>query len=457
MTKPTIADLMQSQREFFADGRTRDIRFREKQLKSLMNAVLENEEAVFDALKLDMKRPRFEAYSADIAHVKNEITFALKNLRSWARPKKARTPFAFFPARSYVYSEPYGIALIMGPWNYPVQLLLAPLVGAISAGNCAVLKPSEHAEHSSRLIAKICSDNFDPAYISVVEGGVETGKTLLREKFDYIFFSGGPAVGRKVMEAAAKHLTPVTLELGGKSPCIVDIDIDVEVAARRIVWGKFFNAGQTCIAVDYLLVHKQIREELVEYIKKYIREFFGADPSKSPDYARIINKRHFDRVNTLLSQGRIITGGRTDPEDLYISPTVIDEVSPDFAVMQEEIFGPILPVIEYDNLDDAIRIVNERPKPLALYLFSRDREKQKLVLNNTSSGGGCINDTMLHQPTVDMPFGGVGESGIGNYHGLAGFETFSHKRSIIRKSFMFDLKLRYPPYENHLRFLKKLF
>jgi aldehyde dehydrogenase (NAD+) len=456
MDKSKIAELIRNHRTFFATGRTKDISFRIKQLKILKNALISNESAIFDALKQDLSKPPFEAYGGDTAIVINAIDYTLKHLRSWAKPKKVRTPLAYFPSLSSVVREPYGVALIIGPWNFPFQLTFSPLVGAMAAGNCALLKPPIATPHSSRVIAKIIGDHFEPAYISVVEGGAETGQMLLEEKFDYIFFTGGPATGRLVMQAAAKHLTPVTLELGGKNPCIVDVDTHLDYTARRIVWGKFFNAGQSCVAIDYLLVDKAIKKQLLDRIVTYIPEFYGADPSLSTDYARIVDETHFDRLSRLLGQGKIIIGGQADRASRYIAPTVIDGITGHEPIMEDEIFGPLLPVIGYDDLTEAIAMINARPKPLALYFFSQDKEKQTRVLSETSSGGGCINDTVIHE-TTGLPFGGVGESGMGTYHGKASFDTFSHERSIIKSGFLLDIKLRYPPYKDHLKWLRKIF
>ena len=447
---------MEKHRAFFASGRTRDLSFRIEQLRILRKAILDNEAAIFDALKMDLNKPAYEAYGGDTAIVINEIDYMLKHVRSWAKPKKAKTPLAYFPSSSHVVPEPYGLALIIGPWNFPFQLLFGPLVGAMAAGNCVLLKPPIAAPHSTRLIAKIISDHFDPAYISLVEGGAETGQLLLEEPFDYIFFTGGPATGRLVMQAAAKHLTPVTLELGGKNPCIVDADTHLDYTARRIVWGKFFNAGQSCVAVDHVIADKRVKRQLLERMVHYLNKFYGDDPSLSPDYGRIVDDTHFGRLSQLLGQGTIVTGGQTDRTSRYIAPTIIDNIIGTEPIMQDEIFGPLLPVIEYDDLSDAIAMVNAQPKPLALYFFSRDRERQARVLHETSSGGACINDTVIHE-TTGLPFGGVGESGMGKYHGKAGFDTFSHERSVITSGFLFDIKLRYPPYRDHLNWLRKIF
>jgi acyl-CoA reductase-like NAD-dependent aldehyde dehydrogenase len=456
MDKPQIFKLIENQRVFFAGGKTRDLSFRINQLKTLRKAIIDNEQAVFDALKADLNRPAFEAYGGDTAIVVNEIDYALKHLRRWAKPKKARTPLAYFPSKSYSISEPYGVTLIIGPWNFPVQLMLAPLVGAIAAGNCAMLKPSIAAPRTSHLLTKIIGDTFDPAYVSIIEGGAETAQMLLEERFDHIFFTGGPSSGRLVMAAAAQHLTPVTLELGGKNPCIVDADTHLDFTARRIVWGKFFNAGQSCVAVDYLLVHRSIKHTLLDRMVSCIQQFYGSDPSQSPDFGRIIDDAHFIRLAGLLGKGTIVTGGRAERASRYIAPTVIDGIVGTEPIMQDEIFGPLLPVVEYEDLSQAIAFVNGRPKPLALYFFSRDKARQDSILRETSAGGGCINDTVIHE-TAGLPFGGAGPSGIGKYHGKASFDAFSHQRSIVKSGFVIDIPLRYPPYKNHLKWLRKIF
>jgi acyl-CoA reductase-like NAD-dependent aldehyde dehydrogenase len=422
----------------------------------LRKAIVESEQAIFAALKADLNKPAFEAYGGDTAIVVNEIDYTLKHLTRWAKPKKVRTPFAYFPSKSYSFAEPYGVTLIIGPWNFPVQLMLAPLVGAIAAGNCALLKPSIAAPRTSHLLTKIIRKIFDPAYVSIVEGGAETSQMLLEERFDHIFFTGGPAVGRLVMAAAAKHLTPITLELGGKNPCIVDADTHLDYTARRIVWGKYFNAGQSCVAVDYLLVQKRVKQTLLDRMVIYLHQFYGSDPSQSPDFGRIIDDGHFTRLAGLLGKGTIVIGGRTDRASRYIAPTIIDGILGHEPIMQEEIFGPLLPVIEYDDLSQAIAFVNKLPNPLALYFFSRNKGLQERVLRETAAGGGCINDTVIHETTC-LPFGGAGPSGIGKYHGKASFDAFSHERNIIKSGFMFDIPLRYPPYKNHLNCMRKIF
>lgn len=450
-----ISEVIRQQRLFFATGKTKDVSFRLEQLKLLRKTVVDNQEAILAALKADLNKPTFEAYATEIGVLK-EIDHTIKNLKSWTKPKKVPTTPEQFPSEAVIYPEPLGVVLIIAPWNYPFQLIISPLVGAIASGNCTILKPSELAPHTSRVIVDIFQKNFDPAYIAVVEGGVETSQQLLKEKFDHIFFTGGTAVGKIVMEAAAKQLIPVTLELGGKSPCIVDADINLEHTARRITWGKFINSGQTCIAPDYLLVNKTIKKDLIEGIKSCLKEFYGDDPANNPDYGRIINQKQFARLNALLNNGEIIAGGETNPETLYIAPTLIDNVSLDAPIMQEEIFGPILPILEYDNLSEAIGIVNAQPKPLALYFFSKNKSAQERVLQETTSGGVCINDTVMQVGIPDLPFGGVGFSGIGSYHGKASFDTFSHQKSVLKKSFLFDPKWRYAPYKGKLDLLKKI-
>jgi aldehyde dehydrogenase (NAD+) len=451
----SIHELVCKQRNFFQTGQTKDIGFRLEKLRSLKQVVIEHKQAILQALSADLHKPIFESYLTEISTIK-EIDYAIKNIKNWIKPKKAAVSFEFFPYSARIQPEPLGVVLIISPWNYPFHLMIAPLVGAIAAGNCAILKPSEFAPHTSSLIAKMIGKTFDPAYIAVVEGGLETSQTLLAEKFDHIFFTGGTAVGKIVMEAAAKHLTPVTLELGGKSPCIVDTEIDIEKTARRICWGKFVNAGQTCIAPDYLLVHQDIKKSLLDSIKKCLQEFYGENPATSPDYARIIHQKHFDHLVNFLDDGEILIGGKTNREELYIAPTVLDNISWDDYVMQEEIFGPILPVITYTNIADVINKINSRPKPLALYLFSSNKNLQQRVLQSTSSGGVCLNDTLMQSAVPSLPFGGVGDSGIGSYHGKATFDTFSHYKSVLQNSFWLDLKWRYAPYERKLSFLKRL-
>lgn len=426
-------------------------------LKTLQKSIIAHESEIFDALKKDLNKSPFEAYETEVGITLQELQYVIKHVRSWAKPKRVKTPLLHFKSTSFILSEPYGVVLIMSPWNYPLQLSIAPLIGSIAAGNCTLIKPSAYSPATSAVIAKIVRECFDEGFVAVIEGGREANQALLKEKFDYIFFTGSVEVGKTVMAAAAENLTPVTLELGGKSPCIVDCNTNLEITARRIVWGKCLNAGQTCVAPDYLLVHKDVKNDLLNSMKKYIAEFYGQHPHKSEDLPKIINRKHFDRVKELLNCGKTVVGGQYDEKTLKISPTILDDVSWDEPVMQEEIFGPVLPVLEFDDLSQVIETVNKRPKPLALYLFTTSKQTEKKILENIPFGGGCINDTIVHLATSYMPFGGVGESGMGGYHGRWSFDTFSHKKSILKKSNLIDIKLRYPPYRDKLSLLKKMF
>ncbi|MCS4461352.1 aldehyde dehydrogenase [Clostridium botulinum] len=443
--------------EFFDKGYTKDINFRIEALKKLKHNIKINENNIFKALKIDLNKSQFETFITEIGIVYDEINGAIKNIKKWSKPKKVKTPITNFLASSYIYNEPYGVALIISPWNYPFQLIMAPLVGAISAGNCVLLKPSELAIETEKIIVKIIKDTFSDEYIGVITGGIEESTALLKEKFDYIFYTGGINVGKIVMRAAAEHLTPITLELGGKSPCIVDKDANIDLAARRIAWGKFLNAGQTCVAPDYLVVHRNIKEKLISSIENYIVEFFGENTFESEDYPRIINERHFKRLEGYLKEGKIVSGGNTDINNLYIEPTIIEGINFENRIMKEEIFGPIFPVIEFEDIDKVIDIVKNNPKPLALYYFSENKEKQEFIIKNISFGGGCINDTIMHLSTSTLPFGGVGNSGIGGYHGRASFDTFSHKKSILKKSNLIDIKIRYAPFKGKINLAKRLF
>jgi aldehyde dehydrogenase (NAD+) len=385
-----------------------------------------------------------------------EVDYAIKHLRSWVKPKKVSVPLTQMPGRAKIYAEPLGVVLIISPWNYPLQLAVSPLIGAIAAGNCALVKPSEIAPHTSKVLAELVEKTFDPNYIAVVEGGVEVSQAVLEEKFDHIFFTGGTAIGKIVMQAAAKQLTPVTLELGGKSPCIVDPDTNLKTTAKRITWGKFVNAGQTCIAPDYLLVDRRIKAALMDETQKNIQAFYGDNPAQSPDYARIVSHKHCSRLAELIDPQKVISGGEVNLDDRYIAPTVMDSVTWDDPVMQDEIFGPILPILEYDDITEAIEQINRRPKPLALYLFTHNQQLQQRVLRDTSSGGVCINDTILQVGVTELPFGGVGDSGIGHYHGKASFDTFSHAKSVFFKPFWLDFAIRYAPYQGKLEQIRKL-
>ncbi|MBU5299029.1 aldehyde dehydrogenase [Clostridium sporogenes] len=453
----SIRDMLKKQKSFFEKGYTKDINFRIEALKKLKHNIKMNETNIFKALKIDLNKSEFETFITEIGIVYDEINGAIKNIKKWSKSKKVKTSITNFLASSYIYNEPYGVALIMAPWNYPFQLIMAPLVGAISAGNCVLLKPSELAVETEKIIVKIIKETFSDEYIGVVTGGIKESEALLKEKFDYIFYTGGINVGKIVMRAAAEHLTPMTLELGGKSPCIVDKDASIDLAARRIAWGKFLNAGQTCVAPDYLVVHRNIKEKLISSIENYIIEFFGENAFESEEYPRIINERHFKRLEGYLKEGKIISGGKTDISNLYIEPTIIEGINFKNRIMEEEIFGPIFPVIEFEGMDEVTDIIKNNPKPLALYYFSEDKEKQEFIIKNISFGGGCINDTIMHLSTSTLPFGGVGSSGMGSYHGRTSFETFSHKKSILKKSNLVDIKIRYAPFKGKINLARKLF
>jgi aldehyde dehydrogenase (NAD+) len=449
--------LFQKNREYFEAGNTRGVDFRIKQLRKLRDAIKKNEDYIIKALWEDLKKPAYEAYFSEIGILYQEINHAIKNVKKWTKPQKAGAPFFLWPSRNRIVPEPYGMTLIIGPWNYPFHLIIAPLIGAITAGNTAVLKPSELSPRTSKALSDIIGSAFDREYIAVVQGGVEVTRELLNEKFDYIFFTGGTEIGKIIMETAARSLTPVTLELGGKSPVIVDRDASLDIAAKKIVWGKFLNAGQTCLAPDYLLVHQDVKKELMERIRYHIREFYGDHPKESKSYGRIINLKHFQRLSRLLGSGNTVAGGGKDESQLYIEPTVLDGVTPGQPVMQEEIFGPILPVLTFKKLEVALSIIKRMPKPLALYLFSNNKKTRDYIIGNTSSGGVCVNDVILHMGNYNMPFGGVGESGMGSYHGRAGFETFSHLKSVLIKPRLLDIPVRYPPYTGSLNLLRRIF
>ena len=451
-----LTTLIARQRAFFKTGATRSLEFRRAQLVRLSETIEDQEQIILDALQVDLHKSTHDAYASEIGLVLSEIRHAIRHLPTWMRTRRRGAPLMAWPSEGFIQPEPYGVALIIGPWNYPFQLLLSPLASAMAAGNCAVLKPSEFAPRTAAAIAQIIGAAFPAEYLSVVQGEHETAEALLREKFDTIFFTGSTGVGRIVMSAAARHLTPVTLELGGKCPCLVCADAPLEITARRIVWGKFMNAGQTCVAPDFLLVERSVGPALVEAMKKAARAFYGEDPQCSPDYGRIVNRRHFDRLLGYLGRGQIAHGGQHDADACYLAPTILTGVPGDAPVMREEIFGPILPVLDYDRFEDALALLHDRPTPLALYLFTKDRATQKRVLAATRSGGVCLNDTVTHILGHGLPFGGLGESGLGAYHGEAGFDCFTHRRSVLRRSFAFDLKLRYPPARITLTTLKRI-
>lgn len=453
-TETTIAAAVRRQRDFFAAGATRDAGFRREALRKLKEGLLRHEAALLAALRDDLGKPEAEAYLSELAPVMMELNHAIRHVAAWSRPQRVKTPVALFGAKSRIYPEPYGVALIVAPWNYPVLLSLRPLIGALAAGNCAVVKPSELVPGVSAAIARLLADVFPPELVACVEGGVDTATALLDQPFDYLFFTGSPRVGRIVYEKASARLTPVTLELGGKSPCIVAADANLRLAAKRIVWGKLLNGGQTCVAPDYLLVHRSVKDKLIQEIQARAEEAFGADMLRHERYPRVLNERQFERLAGYLREGRVLYGGRTDERALRIELTLLEPESGDDAVMQEEIFGPILPVLPFDDLSEAIREVNRRPKPLACYLFSESKATQERVIRSIPFGGGCVNDTVIHLSSPHLPFGGVGESGIGRYHGKAGFELFSHRKSILEQTNRFDWPIRYATDGRMIRWLK---
>ncbi|NEU06435.1 aldehyde dehydrogenase [Clostridium senegalense] len=453
-----IKELVDIQRNYFLNGSTLTTQFRLTQLNKLKVILQNNEQLILDALYKDLKKSNFEGYATELGIVFEELNHTIKNLKNWMQATKVKSQLAHFPAKCFTYPEPYGVTLIISPWNYPFQLSLAPLIGAIAAGNTVILKPSQKSLNTSKVLTKLLCENFPRELISVVNGGRDANSELLNQKFDYIFFTGSVPVGKVVMEAASKNLTPVTLELGGKSPCIVDKTADLKLTAKRLVWGKFLNAGQTCVAPDYLYVHSSVKEDLIKYMKHYINKFYGPDFKSSKDYPRIIDEKAFDRLVKYLNCGKIEFGGEIDRDELYISPTILNDITFNNTVMTDEIFGPILPVIEFDTLDEVIAVVNYRPKPLALYFFSKDEKNISKILQRTTSGGVCINETIVHVASLYLPFGGVGESGMGKYHGMNSFETFSHIKSIVKKDFAMDVPLRYPPFTStKFAKLKKIF
>ena len=437
--------LVQAQRDYFFTGATLPLSFRRQALERLRRAILQREEEIYAALAADLNKSPAESYMCEVGLTLSELGYVSKNLPRWMRDSRRPASLAQFPAKSFVRSEPYGVVLILSPWNYPFLLAMEPLIGAIAAGNCCIVKPSAYSPRTSAVLRKILSDCFPPRYVSAVEGGREENQALLEQKFDYIFFTGGTAVGREVMAKAARHLTPVTLELGGKSPCIVDPSARLELAAKRLVFGKLLNCGQTCVAPDYLLIDRRVKEQFLSYMQRWITAMYGQDPLDNRGYVRMVSRKHFDRVMGLIDPERVVFGGRGDPETLKIQPTILDPVRPEDPVMQEEIFGPLLPVLPFDHIQQAADFILSRPRPLALYLFSQDRRAQELCLR-IPFGGGCINDTVIHLATSHMPFGGVGESGMGSYHGRASFDTFSHRKSVVQKSAWLDLPVRYAPY-----------
>ena len=459
MTEQEINSLVNRQRKYFQTGATLPVSTRISALRRLYDAISKHEKEINEALRKDLGKSCFESYMCETGMVLEELSYMLKHTPHFAREKRVRTPLAQFHSRSCQKPSPYGVTLIMSPWNYPFMLTLSPLADALAAGNTAVVKPSAYSPHTSDVILRILSQCFEPKYVAVVTGGRAENTCLLLEHFDYIFFTGSQTVGKEVMRNAAEHLTPVTLELGGKSPCIVDQTANIKLAARRIVFGKYLNCGQTCVAPDYIYCHRSVKDKLVSEVKKQIQKQYGKQPLSNPDYGKIINEKHFDRILGLIDKKKVVHGGSSDRKALRIEPTVLDNVTFSDAVMQEEIFGPVMPILVFDSLDEVIRNVNAMPHPLALYLFTSDNAAAKKVTSRCGFGGGCINDTIIHLATTEMGFGGFGESGMGAYHGKIGFDTFSHYKSIVDKKTWIDLPMRYQPYrkmhEKMVRFFLK--
>jgi len=457
-TEQDVKDIIVHQQEFFHSGITKNIDFRIKQLRKLQELIKDHEDDILDALKKDLGKNPFEAYVSEVGIILKSIQYMIQNVKQWAKTEKVKTPLFQMPSKSFIMKEPYGSVLIIGPFNYPFQLVMEPLIGALAAGNCAVIKPSESTHEITKVISRMISNHFDPAYIKVVEGEKEETSLLIHAPFDYLFFTGSVPVGKIVMEAASKNLVPHTLELGGKSPTIIDETADLKKAAQRILWGKLINSGQTCIAPDYLVAHESIKDELIEQLKTTIQEFYGEDIQSNEQYGRIVNERHFDRLAKIIEEDHehIVSGGEHDRSDKFIAPTILDNITWSNAAMKDEIFGPILPVLTYSQLDDAISMINQHPKPLALYVFTENKSNEKKVLERISFGGGCVNDTLSHVANDQLPFGGVGHSGVNAYHGKYSFDLFSHRKSMMKKSTKVELKLAFPPYKTSLDTIKKV-
>lgn len=444
---------------FFNTQQTKDISFRKEQLKKLSKAIKSYESDILEALYTDLGKNKVEAYATEIGITLKSIKNARKELKNWTKTKNVDTPLYLFPTKSYIKKEPYGTVLIIAPFNYPFQLVFEPLIGAIAAGNTAIIKPSELTPNVARVIKRLINETFDANYIEVIEGGIEETQTLIHLPFDYVFFTGSENVGKIVYQAASENLVPVTLEMSGKSPVIVDETANIKVASERICFGKFTNAGQTCVAPDYILVHESVKDDLITALSKTLREFYGQNIQQSPDYGRIVNLKHYHRLMSLLNsaQMNIVFGGHSDEDERYIEPTLLDHVTNDSAIMQEEIFGPILPILTYQSLDEAIAFIHQRPKPLSLYLFSEDENATQRVINELSFGGGAINDTLMHLANPKLPFGGVGASGMGRYHGKYSFDTFTHEKSYIFKSTRLESGVHLPPYKGKFKYIKAFF
>lgn len=449
-------NILKKQRDYYSTQKTKDVSFRKKTLKKLQKEIISREDDIAEAIYGDFKKPKFETYAAETQFVLAELKLTLKNIAYWARPERKSATLMNWPSSDWIYKDPYGAVLIIAPWNYPFQLALAPLIGAVAAGNTVVLKPSEETPKTTAIISEIISAVFEENHVVVMEGGVEISQKLLQEKWDYIFFTGSTRVGQIVYESAAKHVTPVTLELGGKNPTIVDQTASISLAAKRIVWGKFLNAGQTCIATDYILVHTSVKEKLIAAIKQNITKSYGENIEESPDFSRTVNKNHFQRLKAMLDGEEIIFGGHSNDTDNYLSPTLVNEPKLDSLLMEGEIFGPILPIIGYNHEEDIHKHISNYGKPLATYVFSTKKKFQEKIINTYSFGGGAINDTVIQITNKKLPFGGVGPSGMGAYHGRASFDVFSHHKAIIKKANWLDAPVRYPPYNLPLKVVKMI-
>lgn len=452
-----IEEIVERQREFFLSGETKEIEYRTKALKKLKEIILAKEKRICEALKMDLNKSTMESYMTEVGMTLAEITYSIRHIRGWAKDQHVLSPLSQFHAKSFIKSEPYGVTLIMSPWNYPFLLCMEPMIGAIAAGNCCILKPSNYSQHTSAIIREIIEECYTQEYVTVIEGGREENTQLLEQKFDYIFFTGGVTVGKLVMEKAAQHLTPVTLELGGKSPCIIDKSANLKMAAKRIVFGKFLNSGQTCVAPDYALVQEDIKDEFIRYVSFYTHKMFGKNPFENENYPKMINQKHYQRVLSLIEQENVVFGGYGSEETLQIAPTLLTDITAKSPVMQEEIFGPVLPIISYKKLEEAERFVLVRPKPLACYIFTTRKAVETRLLRSLSFGGGCINDTIIHLASSRMGFGGVGGSGMGSYHGKVSFDTFSHRKSIVKKYNWIDLPFRYQPYTKRKESFVRMF
>lgn len=457
MTEAEIKQIVQKHRTYFYTGATLNVSYRIHVLTKLKSCILRNEEKIHEAVKKDLGKSAFESYMCETGLVLSEISYMLKHIHSYTKDKTVWTPLAQFASRSYKSPSPYGVVLIMSPWNYPFLLTMDPLIDAIAAGNTVVVKPSAYSPHTSEVIREIIQECFDEKYVSVVTGGRAENACLLNENFDYIFFTGSQAVGKEVMKKASEHLTPVTLELGGKSPCIIEKSANIKLAAKRVAFGKYLNCGQTCVAPDYIYCDRSVKDRFVKEVKRQIQKQYGKQPLQNPDYGKIINEKHFDRILGLIDPDKVVLGGSINRDKLRIEPTVMDNVTFGDAVMQEEIFGPLMPILTYDTLDEAIRNINTLPHPLALYIFTGNKEVARKVTSRCGFGGGCVNDTIIHLATSEMGFGGFGESGMGAYHGKDGFDTFSHYKSVVDKKTWLDLPMRYQPYKNFHEKLVRMF